>query len=367
MNLAEAARAVADAVNIKGQVMKLRKLEKEEHGKTRKLYEAVFSEDTKEFLDYYYSVKTENNEMYVIEDGERLVSMIHLNPYQLRIGETIHPANYIVAVATDAEYRKRGLMGQLLKHSMKVMYDRKEPFTFLMPAAEAIYYPYDFRFVYTRKQGEMCGENNESTVEIRIATQEDCGKLAEFSNGFLENFQVAAHRDEAYFEMFLAEQESQDGGIMMMEKQEEMVGMFFYAKGERYEIREPLCYDENDFKKAVYLFSMSEKEIVDTIAYGEGSKPIIMVRILHLETFLKTIKLENDLNCYVQIEDAFIAENNGIFHISGCAGECISEVQRVSNCEVSESVLNVPVWKIGDLTIEIFKQAFPKVFLNEVV
>ena len=367
MNLVEAAQAVADAINIKGQVMKLRKLEKEEHGKTRRLYEEVFPEDTKEFLNYYYSVKTENNEMYVIEDGEKLVSMIHLNPYQLCIGETIHSANYIVAVATDVNYRQRGLMGQLLKHSMRVMYDRKEPFTFLMPAAEAIYYPYDFRFVYTRKQGEMCGENNESTVEIRVATVSDCGKLATFSNDFLKGYQVTAHRDEAYFEMFLREQESQDGGIIVMEKQGEMVGMFFYAKGERYEIREPLFYDENDFKKAVYLFFMSEKEIVDTIAYGEGTKPIIMVRILHLETFLKTIKLENDLDCYVQIEDAFIAENNGIFHISGRAGECISEVQRALSDEIPETVLDVLVWKMGDLTIEIFEQAFPKVFLNEVV
>lgn len=362
MKQAEVVRDVRAAKNNKGQVMELRKLAKEEHGKTRKLYESIFMQDTKEFLDYYYSVKTENNEIYVIEDEEQFISMIHLNPYQLRIGETIHQANYIVAVATDANYRKRGLMGQLLKHTMRVMYDRKEPFTFLMPAAEGIYYPYDFRFVYTRKQGEMCGENNDSDVEIRVAKHEDCGKLASFSNAFLKEYQVVAHRDAAYFEMFLAEQASQDGGIMIMEKEDQVVGMFFYAKGERYEIREPLYYDEEDLKKAIYKFANNKEEIVDTIAYGEGTRPIIMVRILHLETFLKTIKLENDLDCYVRIEDFFIEENNGVFHIRGNVGEYIAEVSRME-----DEMLDVPVWKIGDLTIEIFKHAFPKVFLNEVV
>lgn len=342
--------------------MRLRKLGKEEHEKTRTLYENIFTQDTKEFLDYYYSVKIKSNEIYAIEEGEQLISMIHLNPYQLRIGNLVYWVNYIVAVATDEKYRKRGLMGQLLKHTMRVMYERKEPITFLMPAAEAIYYPYDFRFIYTRKQGEMRGENNSSSVKIRIATKEDCGKLALFSNAFLKKYQVTTYRDEAYFDMFLAEQESQDGGVVLMENQNEIVGMFFYAKGERYEIREPLYYEEQDFKKAIYQFVGNKNEIVDTIAYGEGRKPIIMARILHLETFLKSIKLETDLDCYVQIQDTFIAENNGVFHISGCAGEYISEVLRVEN-ESQE----IPTWKIGDFTVEIFGKVFPKVFLNEVV
>ena len=38
--------------------MIIRKLEQNEHGKTRELWEQVFPEDTKEFLDYYYFVKT---------------------------------------------------------------------------------------------------------------------------------------------------------------------------------------------------------------------------------------------------------------------------------------------------------------------
>ena len=39
---------------------KPRKLEKQEHIKTRKLWEDVFKEDTKEFLDYYYNEDLQN-------------------------------------------------------------------------------------------------------------------------------------------------------------------------------------------------------------------------------------------------------------------------------------------------------------------
>ena len=45
----------------------LKKLKPEERGLTRTLWEQVFTEDTKEFLDYYYTEKTKNNEIYVIE------------------------------------------------------------------------------------------------------------------------------------------------------------------------------------------------------------------------------------------------------------------------------------------------------------
>ena len=47
--------------------MILRKLEPRERAETRKLWEEDFPEDTKEFLDYYYFVKTGINEIYVIE------------------------------------------------------------------------------------------------------------------------------------------------------------------------------------------------------------------------------------------------------------------------------------------------------------
>ena len=46
--------------------MLLRKMKPEEHSLTRPLWEKVFMEDSKEFLDYYYSNKTKHNEIYYV-------------------------------------------------------------------------------------------------------------------------------------------------------------------------------------------------------------------------------------------------------------------------------------------------------------
>lgn len=56
--------------------MELRKLDPKEHNRTRRLWEAVFSEDTKKFLDYYYFFKTRDNEIYVIEEDEDRKSVV---------------------------------------------------------------------------------------------------------------------------------------------------------------------------------------------------------------------------------------------------------------------------------------------------
>ena len=133
--------------------MKLRRLDPSEHGKTRELWEEVFPDDTKAFLDYYYYIKTRDNAIYVIEEDGEICSMLQLNPYMVRVEGQEFPSAYIIAVATRKEYRSRGYMGALLRTSLKEMYNRGLPFTFLMPAAEAIYTPYDFRYIYSQDQG----------------------------------------------------------------------------------------------------------------------------------------------------------------------------------------------------------------------
>ena len=69
--------------------MELRRLEEQEHQKTRKLWEEVFSDDTRAFLDYYYFIKTKENEIWVIEEDGEIQSMLQLNPYQLQVAELL--------------------------------------------------------------------------------------------------------------------------------------------------------------------------------------------------------------------------------------------------------------------------------------
>ena len=267
------------------------KLERQEHIKTRKLWEKVFKEDTVEFLDYYYSVKTLENEIYVIEEDGEIVSMLHLNPYQMRIGNDIFQTHYIVAVATDENYRKRGYMSTLLNYTMQVMKDRGEPFTFLMPAAEAIYKPFGFEFVYEQKRGIFTGkEYVESNMTFVMANKGDCQEMADFANELLKENDVVTWRDVSYYETLLQEQKSENGGILLAKRQGRLEGVFVFAKvknedgqnseSQRIEIREPLFKQNEILEHAVYYLTGDETSPVFCTGYGNETKPMIMAKVL---------------------------------------------------------------------------------------
>ncbi|GAA0805608.1 hypothetical protein GCM10008910_42510 [Faecalicatena orotica] len=375
--------------------MQLRKLEINEHGRTRTLWEKVFAEDSREFLDYYYFIKTRDNQIYVIEEDGGVRSMLQLNPYLLQVEDRQFPCNYIIAVATEENYRKRGYMGELLRKAMQDMYARKEPFTFLMPAAEAIYTPYDFRFVYAQNQCESMGTDSAAELELTDAGMRDAADMAAFFNQyFAEKYQVCAVRDETYYQTMIFEQQSENGGVKLIKEGQDIKGMFAYASEENVvEIREPLYLDEYEaqFQKAVRDLRSGRDVPVKIYACRNGEHvrkvPIIMVRILHLETFLSAVKVKEGerLSCSFAVLDSIITKNSRVWKLTG--GQDSRDVQ-VSETEDSEGVLTISAltsflfgYKTvdeirgeegviipGQLGNELNKiQALKQTFLNEIV
>lgn len=340
----------------KDKDMQLRKLELNEHSLTRELWEKVFPEDSRAFLDYYYFIKTRDNQIYVIEEDEKIRSMLQLNPYLLRVEDEEFSCNYIIAVATEESYRKRGYMGELLRRSMKDMYDRKEPFTFLMPAAEAIYTPYDFRFIYAQEQCESMGTEGEADMECVDASMRDASEMAGFFNShFASQYQVYAVRDEKYYQTMIFEQQSENGGVKLFKKEGTLAGMFAYAcEDETAEIREPLYLPECEeaFRKAVHALKPGADAPVKIYAGRKSASskkvPVIMARILHLESLLSAMKVKEgeELRCSFAVLDSIITRNSRVWKLTGGSDSCDIQVRET---EDSEGVI-----PIGALTSLLF-------------
>lgn len=260
--------------------MKIRKLSVQEHKLTRPLYEEVFPEDSRSFVEYYYSEKTKDNIIYVVEKDGDIQAMLHLNPYLFHINGQKHVLHYIVAVATRASYRKRGYMGALLGKALEDMYSREEAFTFLMPAAEAIYLPYDFRTVYEQERRYYKEGSKSSTVkELQV---EECRELAEAVNAYLEkNYQVFAIRDEQYYER-LKKEYGADNGKLMVYRRDGVI---------------------SDCR-----FDVVEKE---------KERPKIMVRVVNAERMLTSLKLNTNIEICFHITDPVLKENNCCVFVTG--------------------------------------------------
>lgn len=166
----------------------IRYLEDNEKGISEALYREAFPEDKDAFVEYYYSYVTKNNRILVMEQAEKVCSMLHLNPYRLSVNGTEVDAYYYVAVATREDCRHQGMMRKLLHKSLNDIHEEGHPFTYLMPANRAIYEPFDFRIVYQQKK-----------VELPLDPQKANERMAEM-------FDVYTLRDDWYVEKMLEEE-----------------------------------------------------------------------------------------------------------------------------------------------------------------
>lgn len=338
--------------------MEVRLLKQQEHGKTRLLWEKVFQEDSKAFLDYYYFFKTRENSVYVVEEDEEIRSMLHLNPFLIQVGEGQFDVRYIIAVATEESYRKRGYMGMLLRKAMQAMYQEKQPFTFLMPAAEAIYTPYDFRFVYDQNVWKytVVEKQEQKSLPVSEAGIGDGADLAAFfMEYFSERFQIYAVRDEQYYQTMLFEQQSENGGIAILKRSEKIVGCFLYGDEDGLEIREPLYLKEYETefwaavgkvcekhgqKEALVYAGISEEEKIGTVEF-QKQKQTIMVRILHLESLLRLLKTKagEQIDCSFAVLDSILTQNSRVWKLqSSPIGESEEGEEAVKEADVAKEV-----------------------------
>ena len=367
--------------------MDIHKLKIEEHHNTKKLWELVFKEDTNSFLNYYYQEKANENEIYIAEQGtviqeNTIQGMLHLNPYEIVMGRKQFIGHYIVAVATHPNFRKQGVMRSLLSRSTRDMYERGEAFTFLMPAKEAIYLPFDFRFVYTQRQGIIQGRQDVAmNVSIREATNKDCQMLAEFANDSLQGKDIYVKRSDAYYQCLIQEMKSENGGIIIIEENNQAennlcIGFFLYAKMEEYLIREPLVRKgkEKYLEEAIYLLTNEQEQKVRCIGYeGEmfavEEKPMIMFRILRPELVLEEMKAKKDMELSIAIKDPMIEENNKTWKICAKQGEYLSVSVCAGTADIHLSIADLTSILFGSATNEKLTALCPlaNIFLNEVV
>lgn len=360
-----------------------------ENQRARKLYEEIFDEDSPAFVDYYFRVKAAENEIFVVEnEKQEILATLHLNPYKMMFCGEKAKTNYIVAVATRADCRHQGMMRSLLQASLQEMYRREETFTWLMPAAEAIYRPFGFRFIYEKNKMTVTADvlqraetdenwqiHSDQEVSGDIfceeAKKEDLAELACFAEKQLSKLaEVYTVHDIAYFEQRMQEVGCEGGSLILIRKEKEICGYFLALKKDReaWEIVVEDAVQKKAFPAVLHWFGASEEKCTFTAfpqiweQYAQSENvPAIMGRIVHLERFVCCLKIKKEQEWKIRLTDSLVPENNGYFIIkTGIEG---GNLIRVENLSEKEKKMFYSM-DIGQLTEELFRLP---VFLNEVV
>ena len=198
---------------------------------------------------------------------------------------------YIVAVATRKEYRGRRYMAGLLREALLDMYQAGVTFTYLMPAAEAIYLPHDFRTMYEQNIEYYAPEEKlAESITVQAAEDKDCDEISAWAQKELaRKYQVYAKRDKNYYERLLKELACEDGKLIIYRKDGQIVDVRPY-------------YEES-----------KETEEVEK----KEAKPKIMIRIVDVRRMLMSLRLQSFMGTCFTVTDPIIEENNRCVMITG--------------------------------------------------
>lgn len=285
-------------------------------------------DDSEEYTAYYFEHRWRKASTF-ISDG---VSMINLNPYDLNFCGNKVGVHYIVGVCTDSSYRRLGYMDMLIRESLRYLKDKGEPFTYLMPASEKIYIPYDFTGIYPVKSAELDTRelrtglcDNYVCREYMSLSDKDKKIFVEFVNKKLEECtDCYVIRDRQYFEGIYYSAAAERGNVLTFWDKDRCMGYFYYFWGEQTEI--PECIAEEEAFEAIIsaftdktecngVLSFYETSFIDNkLLNYKDSHNYLMARIISLEKFIPMIKRMHD-EIWVEISDDIISSNSGKWHI----------------------------------------------------
>lgn len=284
---------------LSGDEREIRSLSDAEKQATEPLYHECFPEDSRSFREYYYTEKVKNNRILALRSGGEWVSMIQRNPYRMLFGGREWELDYLVAVATREDCRRRGLFRHLMVRLLEDQRKEGKPFTYLVPVNEAVYRPFGFTWIGSLPEWELT-EDAKELLETQVCTdtQEDCAAAAEYMESWLDaNAGLHTKRDAAYVSGLLKELASENGQLVFLKRDGTTVGLQADWGIEKREQR--LLYADGAYTKKT------------------GEKPWNMGRVTHLETFLAAFSrredCREDLVLGIRMEDTLIPEQNGEF------------------------------------------------------
>ena len=124
--------------------MIIRRLESKDRAQAEAMWRDIFEESTA-FAAYYFDKRFRPEHAFGAFDGDTLVAMAHGRPTEIAIDRIPYPALLVAGVSTLPEYRKQGLMHQLM--TLLTEHAKNSGFVccYLHPVMETLYASLGFK------------------------------------------------------------------------------------------------------------------------------------------------------------------------------------------------------------------------------
>lgn len=124
----------------------VRSIDAREYEESKALWLSCFTEDSPEFVDYFYSQRTRRENVIAAFDGEKLCSMLHIIPMRFDFGaSSAVDVGFVSGVCTLADYRMHGAARLVIRHAISTMRNMGFKASVLQPSSTGFYEKFGYR------------------------------------------------------------------------------------------------------------------------------------------------------------------------------------------------------------------------------
>ena len=267
-----------------------------------------------------------------------MIAKTHIIPLEVMIDNKSYTMGGIASVATYPQYRRRGIVNELMRLSLEKMKDQKQILSFLHPFSVDFYRRYGYELISNLKTVEINFYDlkyykdiaGKTYIPLDYEAIDDIdavySKYAQKYNSMLKrtNRWWKQNQYEAYSPVIYYDEKSEPKGYMLFKIEEDTIeiGEYVYLDEEsRRGLWNFIANHDSMIKKA--KITMPDDEQMSFLFYNPVVKteiiPYFMGRIVLAEDFLNKYidfsSITDELTLYVKYEAAIW--NNGKYIISG--------------------------------------------------
>lgn len=226
--------------------------------------------DSEDFIRLFFDrVYREENALTLEREG-RILCALHIVPYRMLVAGHEWSLAYVCGVATWPEYRRRGLMGQLMRQAIDVMAGRGYDLTALIPATPALFeyyrtFGYQEFFNYSLTRFVASGKGLEKRIRVVRAPFEEWGTTYRYFDRKIRERLASVVYGQDQFETLLLDHMESGGDLFLAyrdDKPEQLVGLAFGLPddGGDYRVKE-LVVDSIEAREALLGFVAEDKGV----------------------------------------------------------------------------------------------------------
>ena len=265
-----------------------------------------------------------------------LSTMVHLNPYTLKLRGMDAGTSYLVGVATDPAAIEKRAMKELFEMAFAILKAQGKFFVILMPEHAGVYLPYQFAFVYFKHRYELplrglaYGEVDDSIELKRIENLNDFTEFSNLYESYVQKYNGFVIRSEREWSNFWTVFTNESGEAAIAYRGDLPVGYVLYQRvGMVFKIIE-MAYVDAAVKNSFLRYArqhiaqcdklewLAEADDLTYLHFPDQSHcgsmlPFMMARIIDARKALELLPINNEHiegSFTILITDDLVKSNN---------------------------------------------------------